>query len=271
MSANQPSTSPLRLPCVVTAGGIPQPDEPIYRYTQGQPKAMLEMAGRRMVEWVIDGLQASPLVGEICVVGLGNTLYADQLQLARPVHHLPNQGSLVDNVLAGVRYARELDPARPEVLLCSGDIPAITGEMVDWFINQCAPFEHTVYYTMVTRELCEQRYPTSNRTFIKLKDEEIAGGDIFLMHANLADDHYELWQALTNARKHAWRLAWIVGPLTVARLLLRQLTLAEVAQTASRMLDGRPVKIVLSQYAELGMDADKPHQVEILRADLARP
>jgi len=269
MSNNQQPASPLKLNCVITAGGLPQPDEPIYAYTQGQPKAMLDMGGRRMVERVIDGLQASPMVGEICVVGLGNTPYPDQLHLARPVHHLPDQGSLVDNVLAGVRYAHELDPSRPEILLCSGDIPAITGEMVDWFINHCAPFEHDIYYTLLTRELCEQRYPTSNRTFIKLKDAEIAGGDIFLLHADLADDHYELWQALTNARKHAWRLAWIVGPLTVVKLLLRQLTIAELGQTASRMLDGRPVKIVLSQYAELGMDADKPHQVELLRADLA--
>jgi molybdopterin-guanine dinucleotide biosynthesis protein A len=258
-----------KLDCVIIAGGLAGPDDPIYAYTKGEPKALLDMGGRRMLERVVDGLQSSQFVNDICVVGLGDTSHVKQFQFQRPVRHLPDHGSMVDNALAGIRYMRQLNPAR-EMIVCSGDIPAITGEMVDWFVNACAPFDYAMYYTMLAREVCEARYPDSKRTFIKLKDAQIAGGDIFLIQVDITDDHYELWQTLANSRKHAWRLAWIVGPLTVAKLLLRQLTLADLENLASRMLDGRPVKIVLSQYAELGMDADKPYQVDLLRADLAK-
>jgi NDP-sugar pyrophosphorylase family protein len=36
---------------VVTAGGIPKPDELLYPYTLGKPKALLEIAGKPMVQW----------------------------------------------------------------------------------------------------------------------------------------------------------------------------------------------------------------------------
>ena len=39
---------------IVIAGGIPQPEEPLYEYTQGIPKAMLNIAGKPMVQWVLD-------------------------------------------------------------------------------------------------------------------------------------------------------------------------------------------------------------------------
>ena len=32
--------------CVITAGGVPKPDDPLYVYTQGKPKALLEINGR---------------------------------------------------------------------------------------------------------------------------------------------------------------------------------------------------------------------------------
>ena len=44
---------------IVTAGGIPQPGEPLYEVTQGGPKALLDIAGKPMVQWVLDALSGS--------------------------------------------------------------------------------------------------------------------------------------------------------------------------------------------------------------------
>jgi NDP-sugar pyrophosphorylase family protein len=38
---------------VITAGGVPQPDELLYPYTL-KPKALLEIDGKPMVQWVLD-------------------------------------------------------------------------------------------------------------------------------------------------------------------------------------------------------------------------
>ena len=40
---------------IVTAGGIPLPEEPLYTETRGHNKALLDIAGKPMVQWVYEG------------------------------------------------------------------------------------------------------------------------------------------------------------------------------------------------------------------------
>jgi hypothetical protein len=94
---------------------------------------------------------------------------------------------------------------------------------------------------------------------------EVAGGDILIARPEVAETNPEIWQSLANARKHAWRLARIVGLGTLARFLLHRLSLAD-AEAAAERLVGCPVRVLVSPHAELAMDADKPHQVDLLRA-----
>jgi molybdopterin-guanine dinucleotide biosynthesis protein A len=258
------------IPCVITAGGIPEPGDPLYAYSQGKPKALIEIAGRPMVEWVIRALQASPFVGEIVIAGLAGTGYEDDIRSAQPVHHLPNQGSLVANVLAGIDWMMAQYPQTGRIMLSSADLPALTTAGVNHFIDACHPFDRAIYYTMVTKETIEARYPDSRRTFVPLHDLRIAGGDLFLVDPVIAHTHRELWEVLANGRKHAWKLAWAVGPRVLLRFLMRRFDIDQLEATAERILR-RPVKIILTPHAEIGMDVDKPRHLEILEAELAPP
>lgn len=252
--------------CIIIAGGIAGPEDPLYPYTQGKPKALLDINGRTMLERVVDALENARYVDEIVVVGLGSDL---GMRFPRPVHHLPDQGSLVGNAIAGIQWLMQHKPDTDRVLLCSADIPAITGELIDKFIEMCRPFDKAVYYTFITQEVMEARFPTSKRTYVKLTDASIAGGDVVLAQADLAESHHELWVALSNARKHAWQIARIVGLRLMIKLLLRRLSIADIEATGQRII-GRPIKVILCPYAELGMDVDKPHQVELLREDFRK-
>ncbi len=252
--------------CVITAGGLPEPDSPLYDYTQGKSKALLKMGRRTMLEHVIDALQASDSVEEIVVVGLGD----DQgMSFQRPVHHGPDQGSLIGNVIHGMHWVRKQYPDTEHVLLCTADIPAITGNIVDKFVASCHPLTNVFYYNFVEKKVMEARFPGSNRTFVKLKGLNIAGGDLMIAHLDLADSHRDLWEALTQARKHAWKLAGVIGFRFLFKFLTRQVGFKEIEEVGLRIL-GRPIKAMLSPYAELAMDADKPHQVDLLRRDLSK-
>jgi molybdopterin-guanine dinucleotide biosynthesis protein A len=252
--------------CVVTAGGLPRPDDPLYDYSQGKTKALIDMGGRTMLERVIDALQAAQEVDDIVVVGLGSDL---GMSFAQPVDHLPDQGSLIGNVIAGIHYMSNKHPGTEIVALCSSDIPLISGEIVDQFIQSCTPYDHAIYYNMVTKEVMEARFPGSNRTFVRLKGVQIAGGDLLVAHTVLADSHRELWEALTHARKHAWKLARVVGFRFLFKFLFRQVGVEEVETAVYRIIK-RPVQVILSPHAELGMDADKPYQVDLLRAEFEK-
>lgn len=250
--------------CVVIAGGMPSPEDPMYAYTQGKPKALLDFGGRTMLERVLDGLQGAPSIKNIVVVGLGSDL---GMTFQRPVHHLPDQGSLVANTIAGVAWLREQNPDTGVIITCSADIPLITLEMIEAVIALCQPLDAMYYYTYVTRPTMEKRFPGSNRTFVKLKGAEIAGGDLGLLHPSTIDDNQELFEALANARKHAWKIAKVVGFMMLFKFLFRRLGLKDLEKEATRILGGEALVVELP-YAELAMDADKPHQVDMLRAEL---
>ncbi|RMH01932.1 MAG: hypothetical protein D6706_00955 [Chloroflexi bacterium] len=250
--------------CIITAGGIPGPDDPLYEYAQGKPKALIDMNGRTMLERVVDAFQHAQSVDDIVIVGLGDDM---GMQFQRPVHHLPDHGSLLGNVLAGVRWLREQKGDVGYVLLSSADVPTLTGEIIDDFVARCQPLDKAVYYNFVTKEAMERRFPHSNRTYVKLKGVQIAGGDVVLADSVLADSHQELWEQLTNARKHAWKLAKTVGLWPMLKLLFRQLSIEDIENLFLRVV-GRPAKIILNPHAEIAMDADKPHQVDLLREDL---
>ncbi|MCP5100670.1 MAG: NTP transferase domain-containing protein [Chloroflexi bacterium] len=250
--------------CVVTAGGLPKPEDPLYAYTEGKTKALLKMGSRTMLEHVIDALQTSTQIEDIVVVGLGSDL---GMTFKRPVDHIPDHGSLIGNVIAGIHRVKVLHPDAKVVVLSSADIPLINGNMIDEFITSCAPYDRAIYYNFVDKETMEARFPGSNRTFVKLQDTQIAGGDLLIAHADLADDHHDLWEAATEARKHAWKLARIVGFRFLFKFLTKRVKLLDLEDTIFRILN-RPVKVILSPFAELAMDADKPNQVDLLRKEL---
>ena len=42
---------------IVTAGGIPRPEDPLYTYSHGDSKALIDVAGKPMIQWVLEGLE----------------------------------------------------------------------------------------------------------------------------------------------------------------------------------------------------------------------
>jgi hypothetical protein len=97
---------------------------------------------------------------------------------------------------------------------------------------------------------------------------DLCGGDLNAIRLSVASDENPLWDRLIEARKSPLRQAALVGYDTLFMLLLGRLSLDEAAAAVSRRL-GIRARAILCPYAELGMDVDKPFQLEIVRKDLA--
>ncbi|MFC1997406.1 NTP transferase domain-containing protein [Chloroflexota bacterium] len=251
---------------IVTAGGIPKPDDPLYEYTQGQSKALLDIAGKPMVQWVLDAVGASEKIEKVVMVGLGPD---SGVSCQKPLTYIPNQGSMLDNVRASIDKVVELQPDAKLILMVSSDIPALTTEMVDWSIEAALETEDDLYYNIITREVMEARFPGSKRSFIKFKDAEICGGDMNIARASVASGNDELWERLISARKNPLKQAALFGFSTLFLMLTRRLSIHDAAPRVSKQIGFRG-RVVFCPYAELAMDIDKPHQLDILRADLEK-
>jgi molybdopterin-guanine dinucleotide biosynthesis protein A len=117
---------------IVIAGGIPQPDDPLYTYSNGDAKALIDIAGKPMVQWVLDALGEARQVDNVILVGLSSK---SGVTCRKPIHYLPNQGRMLSNIVAGVHQSLELDRRNKYVLVVSSDIPALQGHMVDWLVE----------------------------------------------------------------------------------------------------------------------------------------
>lgn len=250
---------------VVMAGGTPRPEEPLYAYTQGKPKALLELAGRPMVCWVLDALDNAATIRRIAVGGL--TGAEAPLQTRKPLVFSPDQGSMMGNVQAGVARLAQTEALTPYVLLVSADIPTLRPEVVDWSVTTALQTDHEGYYALIPREKMEARFPGSKRSYFYFKDGVFTGADINLLATALVTGGHPMAPALIAARKSIFRQAALIGYKTLLLFALRQLTLEEAARVVSQRLRVRG-RALVCPYPEAGMDVDKPAQYEMVKRDL---
>jgi CTP:molybdopterin cytidylyltransferase MocA len=249
---------------VVTAGWSPKEDDPLAEYTHEGPKALIPIAGKPMITHVVNALAESRYVNHVVIVALDPTF---DVQFSAPVDYLPDEGDLVANASCGIQHALEQYPDIDAALLCGSDIPTITPAIVDAFIEECFTSDHEVYYSIVERSVMEARFPESRRSYVHMRDGDFAGGDLMLFRPGINFDHQGLMRKLSTARKSALRQASMLGPVIFLRLLTRRLSLAEAEKRAQKVFEMR-VRAVPFSHAEVGMDVDKPFQLEIVRAEL---
>jgi len=252
---------------ILTAGGIPLPEEPLYDATRGTPKALVDVAGRPMIQWVLDALTESKFVDNVIIVGLTEK---SGLKCGKNMYYVPNQGKMVENLQAGARRVLEINKKAEYALLVASDIPAITGEMVDWVVNTALQTKLDIYYHVIQRPVMEKRFPGSKRTWTKLKDMEVCGGDLNVARLSLlTTDETDMWERITASRKSPLKQAALIGFDTAFLLLTGQLALQKAETNIMNRLKITG-KAVVCPFAEVGMDVDKPHQLEIMREDLKK-
>ena len=251
---------------IIIAGGIPQPQEPLYSYSHGDSKALIDVAGKPMIQWVLDALDGAKQVDNVILVGLSSKV---ELTCQKPIYYVSNQGRMLSNIVAGVNKALELNKKTQYVLIVSSDIPALQPEMVDWLVKTCMETKDDLYYGICPRDVMESRFPDSKRTYTHLKGMDVCGADINITHVRMATEHLDMWESLIGSRKSPLKQASMIGLDTFFQVLTRTITLEDLVTKVCNRL-GIQGRAIIWPYAEPCMDVDKPHQLELLRTDLAK-
>ncbi len=242
---------------VVLAGGEPEP-----QLAPGLPnKAFLRIGGLTLVERVVAALRGSPSIGRVVVVGPPEPLAA---LLGSSVEIVPDQGSIMNNIAAGVAPLR--DGGR--VVTVASDLPLITSEAVEHFLGLCTG-EADFYYSIVPQAAIERRFPTARKTYVKLTDGAFCGGSIVLFAPEALERIRPLVEQAIAARKKPWLLAQLFGLTTVMRFASGRLSIAELEARAHAIsgLRGRAVALDGPEMA-LDVDAGRPENLAALRAAL---
>lgn len=252
---------------ILTAGGTPHPRDPLYSLSQGEPKTMITILGRPILQWIFDALETSPAIDSIILVGLPEP-FQKQVHSPLPITFLPDQGTLMGNILAGLEAAATARPEPHATMLLSSDIPALTPEAVEWMVEQARQRpDADLLYTVATRKLMEATFPGSKRTYVHLKDMDVCGGDMVILHTRMLQASRDLWQRLIESRKKPLQQAAMIGFDTLFLALTGQLTLAQAEQRVAARLNLRG-RVIPTPFAGSAMDVDKPGQFTLIESFL---
>ncbi len=251
---------------IVLAGGVPDPDSPLYPDTKGEAKAMLELGGKYMIQWVLDALDQADSIDGIVIVGCEDK--KSEIHSNKIITFKPSSEDIILNFQLGAKAILEHNPAGKSVAVVSSDIPLITPEIVNWIINSSLPTNEDLYYCVVEQSKMEKRFPNSARSYVKLRDMNVCGGDLAVINMDLYKSREDFWRTIFEARKSYLHQARLIGFDILILLLLRRLNFSDTVKRVTRRLDITG-KGLICPYPEIAMDIDKPHQLNIARQELS--
>jgi GTP:adenosylcobinamide-phosphate guanylyltransferase len=218
---------------------------------------MIDIQGKPMIEYVVDALRASGGVGRIAVVGPAHVL--DPV-LKEKVYRVVQSGqSIVENLLIGIEMLQPVG----KILVVTADIPLLTTAAVDDFLSLCQSREAGIYYPICSRETSERHFPGMRRTYVTLREGTYTGCNIFVLDPAVVVKWHKTIERAVAVRKSPIGMARLLGFRFMVKFLFGPLTIAEAEKRVAQVL-GCPVAAVVSEFPEIGVDVDKPSDLELV-------
>lgn len=230
---------------VLAASGA---DDPLVQQAGVPSKALFPLGDRPLVSYLLTALREAEGVGRIVYVGPS----APSLE---PLHDLvvPGGARLVDSLAAGLGHAAATGGRK--LLLCASDIPWVTGPMIDRFLDR-APTDAALVYPVVPQAAATRDFPDQPRTYVRLSEGRVTGGNLMLLDASLVPRLMPLVDRVYRARKNPFALAAIVGWRTLLALVLGRANLPGLEARVGQLLGAR-VAALLTDDAALAADVDE--------------
>lgn len=250
-----------KLDVIILAGGE---KGPLYEPTGYLEKALIPVHGKPMLSRVIDCFHDSQQVDRIVVVGSRNLDGLESMQRVRKRIFVGL--NVVQNLLHAVTYIKHrLRHSRSDhtgyvVSFC--DAVFLTPRIVDDTLSTIRASDADVVLHYVRRESFEEAGLPAKRTYLPVGGMELTGGTIY--YVRRFSKVFAAIPKLIELRKHR------KDPSKFLQLLNCEPgdSLADIQSNLSAELGFR-VQIEISPHAGLGMDVDKPADLELANKLLA--
>lgn len=240
---------------VILAGGAGT----VTRPGQGtRARALAMLKGRRLLDYIMAGVRSSARIGSVALVTHSAHLDAFRQADIPGLLLCACDGSMAECAFAAIQKLREQPghEALTEVATVCDDLPFLTGAALDDFIAKAEAMQADGVYTLVRKESCVREFPSLKRTFFHLREGDFTGGNVALVSAALFPDCVEKMKEVFALRKNPLRLAAWLGFSFILKLLLGQLSLADVEERVSALFGYRG-RAVITEHACIGTDLDQ--------------
>jgi len=225
-------------------------------------EALIDIAGKPMVAFVAEALAASSYVRRIFIVGPAKEL----ARYSFPASTVVVQGG--KTIMETIKIGFEAIGSKKHVLVATADIPLLTPDAVDDFVLKCVPVTADFYYPIVEREINDRFYPGNKRTYVRLKEGTFTGGNLFLVNPAIVPRCCGMAEKIIANRKNPLKLCYLLGWKFIFKFIFGNLHLHEVESRVTELL-GISGTVVKSGFPEVGIDVDKPSDLELVRTTFA--
>jgi CTP:molybdopterin cytidylyltransferase MocA len=264
MPAPPVTNADIKIDALILAGRRAGEIDPLAGVENVPHKALLIAGGRPLIRRVVEALKGSGRIDRMTIAAPEDVrgAIAAALEGLDGWSFADTAGSPASTALA------HLDAAAPErgLLLTTCDHALLSADMVRRFLDEARKGDAGA--ACVDRETYEQRFPGSKRTFIKLKDLQFSGANLFWFAGARAKGLADFWRRLEAKRKKPLDMAREIGVLTALSYLTGSMTKTALEKTI-RQRTKVNVRLVTLPYAEAAIDVDKPQDLDLVRKILA--
>jgi GTP:adenosylcobinamide-phosphate guanylyltransferase len=244
-----------RWTALVLAGQRPGVD-PMAAQFGTDMKALIPVAGELMLNRVLMALLDAPEVERIVVLAQNTLALCAHRDLAWAVEEPKIAFRVSGPTISGSVLGAVEDPAIGlPLLVTTADNVMLTPATIAEFVAGAGRRDVSVAF--VERHNLEAAVGPNKRTWLAFKDGAFTGANLFALTGSGAANALKFWEKVEADRKSVLRLAAHFGPVLMARLLLRRMTLAKALAAAGAKLGTSAAPVLLSD-GRMGVDVDKP-------------
>lgn len=230
---------------------------PLFETTGFVEKALIPIHGKPMLSRVIEAFHASERVDKIVVVGSSNLDALDSMVHVRK--RIFTGFNVVQNLLHAVTYIKHrlyggaADHNGYVISFC--DAVFLTPEIIDDTLKSIEELDSDIVLHYVEESTFEQAGLPTKRTYIPIAGKNYTGSTIY--YVKKFGKVLTAMPKLVELRKHR------KDPQKLLRLIgCEEGDLPDIEGALSRELGAR-VRICVSKHARMGIDVDKPSDLEL--------
>lgn len=251
----------MKYTAILLAGSRPGRDEFAAQFGTDM-KALVAVHGEPMVRRPVRALLASAKIARVVILSQAPDRVAAVIPTDPRVSFRPSLGTIAETVLEICS-----DPATPwPLLVTTADHALLDPATVDEFLSAGGTADLAV--GVVERGTLMRRFPNAERTWLRFRGGAYTGANLFILSSPAVRPAIELWRVVEQDRKKVWRVTSLLGPLVLAAVALRLVTLDQVLARLGRKL-GLTVKALKLSNPLAGVDVDKLADHTLVEAILA--
>ena len=237
-------------------------------------KALLPMAGKRVLDWQLEALIESPDISEIYLIGLTQEEFPSDLDIKYIPHE--RNSSILEKIKFGSDFIQEIHPDLQHIVVCSGDAPGMTVESIaKFFVDMRQNLDADFMIGVVPEKITLKFFPEHNRVIGKFKEISVYPGELYVFRYEIIPILEDEIRQLTIKRRQFDRqkdTSKLLPVLTylakkpqlwylIIKYSLGRLSIAELESILTSVY-GLKMKAIVVPDPGFGMDLDLPEDYE---------